>query len=90
MMNTMPTLFLSLTLFILSGFLTGKSFASMDLKSLIVEGLQHNINIKNQRISLEKAKIDLGVYILIGYLGISGCGGLFLYYFVQIKLRREY
>jgi len=55
----MPTLFLSLNLLIFSGLLTNKSFASMDLKSLIVEGLQHNINIKNQRIGLEKAKIDL-------------------------------
>ncbi|MEC7181701.1 MAG: TolC family protein, partial [Bdellovibrionota bacterium] len=59
MMNTMPTLFLSLTLVLLSNFISGKTLASMDLKSLIIEGLQNNINIKNQRINLEKAKIDL-------------------------------
>jgi len=52
----MPPLFLFLLFnFLLPNF----SSANMDLKGLITEGLKHNIKIKNQRVNLEKAKIEL-------------------------------
>jgi len=59
MTKTMPPLFLFLPLILLPFLIPSLSSANMDLKSLITEGLKHNIKIKNQRVNLEKAKIEL-------------------------------